>query len=338
MLKKYSGINFIKSFKTPCITLDAPQNSPCYLENIRMTENGVILKNNSIISNSITHNKSLNCYRRIGFLIKYIFPSFPFAKKDEIYIKINDEWSDNYYHWVIEALSNLIKLRKLYPKSIIVLPKKYLKKEYVIKSLEAFQERPKDVITIARRSNLKLPKLSFIPRQKENERGIFDYKKYYDSLQLSEIRNQIISHFKGDLNLDLGEKIYISRNNPKCNFRRKISNENEVKNCLEKHGFKTVYMEDYKFIDQISIALHAKYIVAAHGAGITNVLFIKQDGCLLELTSKEWSGMFFIECFKEILTRIKIKYFNQNCKILDQNNGDIEVDIAKLEENLSKII
>ena len=38
----------------------------------------------------------------------------------------------------------------------------------------------------------------------------------------------------------------------------------------------------------------------------------------------------FTECFEEILTRIKVKYF-------DQNSGDIKVDIAKLEENLSNI-
>ncbi len=230
-------------------------------------------------------------------------------------------------------MTKLIVLRRSYPESIVILPRSYLKIGFVVKSLEAFGIRSKNIITINKKSNLKVPKLGFIECV-NNTNDLFGFPNYYNFLEFQEIRKTIINYFSKDFRINFGDKIYISRNNPKKSGMRRITNHQEVDDLLKKHGFKTVYMEDYDFLDQVSIASYAKYIVSPHGAGITNALFIKNDGILLELVDKNWIN----NCFEEMSKKIGIGYIRQNCKPQDESKAmivrDIIVDLEELEKNL----
>lgn len=303
-----------------------------YLENARVANSGVVLKDFKIIKNSTIYDRGRNPYNNLGFLIKYLLPNIPFAKKNITYLKITDEWSDKYYHWIFEALSNLIYLRKLYPDAVIILPKYYLKNEYVLKSLEAFGIGLKNIITINRKSNLKVAKLAFTSRFKGDEEN-FSMKQYYDYIKYSEIRDRILTYFAKDLTLNYGEKIYISRNNPRHNFKRKIVNEIEVENFLAQRGFKKIYMEDHNFLEQVAIASHAKCIVAVHGAGICNAIFMKKGKSVFEIVGAQWERMFFADCFKEMLERVGMKHTSKTFP--SDVNDDIIVDVKELEKHYS---
>ena len=76
------------------------------------------------------------------------------------------------------------------------------------------------------------------------------------------------------------EKIFISRS--KAN-RRKITNEKEVIELVNKYGFKVFNMEDLQIVEQINLFNKAKVVIAPHGAGISNIVYCSNPFKLLEI-------------------------------------------------------
>jgi capsular polysaccharide biosynthesis protein len=54
---------------------------------------------------------------------------------------------------------------------------------------------------------------------------------------------------------------------------------------LAGHGFTEVCLEDLSFLEQVKLFSSASHVVAAHGSGLTNVLFAK-DLKVIELFSE----------------------------------------------------
>jgi len=89
------------------------------------------------------------------------------------------------------------------------------------------------------------------------------------------------------------DKIYIPRKG-----NRSIANNDEVEKLLVERGFKAVYFEDISVSEQWSLMRNAKFLVANHGAAVSNVSF-NRVGChpdaapqsgikVLELMSPGW--------------------------------------------------
>jgi hypothetical protein len=78
-------------------------------------------------------------------------------------------------------------------------------------------------------------------------------------------------------------RIYISRSK---SAKRRILNEAELLPILEKNGFEVVYPEFLTYRDQVQLFYESRYIVAAHGAGLTNTFFA-QKATVLELHPEE---------------------------------------------------
>ena len=301
------------------------------LKNAKITNNSVILHKGKVAKGSCVAEPQYQKYQKIGFRLKYFFPIFTNPKKT--YILITDEWSKNYCHWLWESLSKLIKLKKEFPKAVLILPKSYLKIDFVVKSLEAFGFDQSNIKAIPKKSHLRVKNLAFIPCININS------SSYYDFLKLKEVSQIVTSHYLGKLKTNFGERIYIRRSDPEKNTARQISNEQELTAMLSKYGFKTVYMENFSFLEQISIMNFAKYIIAPHGAGITSAMFSKPECHLLELVNIDWQKT----CFAETAERMAINYHRIDCysspgeeKNLKLRN--IAVATLEFEEKLIKIL
>lgn len=77
-----------------------------------------------------------------------------------------------------------------------------------------------------------------------------------------------------------GERLYLSRSRAQ---RRRVTNEAELRAALERVGFKTMYLEDLTWAEQINAFRHAKVIVAPHGAGLANLAFCAPGTRVVEL-------------------------------------------------------
>ncbi len=78
-------------------------------------------------------------------------------------------------------------------------------------------------------------------------------------------------------------RIFIARGpnhtNPRRQ-RRRFLNEDAVFRELEKYGFKKYILEDLSIDEQINLFYDAEFVVGAHGAGLTNIIFSEDIGVL----------------------------------------------------------
>lgn len=300
------------------------------LKNVRIANNSVVFKYFKIFRDSCYNEENYNLHRKgYKFFIKYFFPQLNFSKKR--FLLITDEWTSNYYHWHTFSLKKLLILQEknlIDKNSRIFLTTRYKRSKFYLDSLEKFGINKNQIFFLRRNSNIKVAELPLIepPRQHPEI-----YKK---------IREIIISNTK-ITDLGFGDKIYLSREKQILRF---VENADETHALLEKWGFKKVIAEDLSYDQQISIFFNTKYFVAPHGAGLTNLLFMKEGSHVLEMAAPigPISNRDFNRDFYALSTMIGLNYFYQECKIgekssegrKDFHHGSLVVDVKKLEKNL----
>jgi hypothetical protein len=75
-------------------------------------------------------------------------------------------------------------------------------------------------------------------------------------------------------------KLYISRRDSK---NRKLENEEEVETLVSSSGFEIVSLTGMPLTKQIELFAGATHVIAAHGAGLTNIVFCKPVTKILEI-------------------------------------------------------
>jgi capsular polysaccharide biosynthesis protein len=94
----------------------------------------------------------------------------------------------------------------------------------------------------------------------------------------------------------LPKKIYVSR---KLAIKRHLANEEDFLGLLNEHEFHKVYLEQMSIREQVELFLSASHVIAAHGAGLTNVIFAPADVKILEIRPLRSSGQF---CFENLFS------------------------------------
>ena len=86
------------------------------------------------------------------------------------------------------------------------------------------------------------------------------------------------------------KRIYISRS--KARYRR-VLNEEDVVEVLERSGFVSILPESMSLAEQIAHFYHAEVIVAAHGSGLTNTIFSRHGTKVIELVSPHYISHYY---------------------------------------------
>jgi capsular polysaccharide biosynthesis protein len=133
-----------------------------------------------------------------------------------------------------------------------------------------------------------------------------------------------------------GERLYISR---RAAGKRRIVNEDEIAPILSRFGFDTVRTEELSFEQQVRICSRARYVVSNHGAGLTNTLFMRDGGSVLELRHQTDR---INNCFFTLASALELKYFYQACTPqnakADPHEADLLVDPDELDQNLRLLV
>jgi capsular polysaccharide biosynthesis protein len=79
-------------------------------------------------------------------------------------------------------------------------------------------------------------------------------------------------------------RVYISRSHA----ARALLYESNLEAWLLDHGFMIVHLEDLPFLEQVGLMSHAEFVIAPHGAGLANIVFMPPGGKVIELSSGEW--------------------------------------------------
>ena len=99
------------------------------------------------------------------------------------------------------------------------------------------------------------------------------------------------------------------------NHIEKILNESEVINLLKKYNFKTIYAEKISFNNQIRLFSSTNYVVGLHGAGLSNIIWMKKKGNILEIRPEK---DLYLNCYFNLASLLNIKYNYLICKKKNQ--------------------
>lgn len=227
------------------------------------------------------------------------------------YVIVTSFGSENYFHWFFETLAKLFYLKNSYLniKNIII----KANKPFQIKTLEFFNEYnfyfqgEEELLDIHRSFIISLPDCAGFPSKE-----LLDF--YMNKFQkINKKRN-------------LTKKILVLR---KKSSGRHFINERFIINLLKPLGFNAVYLEDMSFENQVSLFKSAEIIIAAHGAGLTNLIFSDKKTLIIEYFNYKYVNT----CFSQITKIKQMKHYviiDQVDYGHDKDNG-IYVNLSDLK-------
>lgn len=233
-------------------------------------------------------------------------------EKLEVGILGLQDWGNNYFHWMTETLPRIVAMQHQHPSMPVIIPSNYLAYPFIVESLELFKFVVK-IIDV--RQSLKIDRLFAIsiPHVGRFNEGLMHF-----------FRDKMLS---GTYSCAQPFRcIYITRGKAK---RRRISNEDAVFDSLEQKGFEKLELEDLKLIDQVKVFQEARIVVASHGAGLTNIMFMQKGQIVIELKSENnryW-------CYFSMARVFGLKYYyslNQGSSC-NHRDADITVDVPRLQ-------
>ncbi len=110
---------------------------------------------------------------------------------------------------------------------------------------------------------------------------------------------------------------------------------------LYSKGFEIIQPENLSVAQQACMFSEAEFIVAPHGAGLTNIVFCQPDTKVIDIFSPDWVN----PCFYRLASHLNLKYsyiMGQGKEILSNENyfgidNDINLDIEKFVQLFNKL-
>jgi capsular polysaccharide biosynthesis protein len=130
-------------------------------------------------------------------------------------------------------------------------------------------------------------------------------------------------------------RIYLSRRGAQ---RRRMVNETELEERLIERGFVSVQPETMTVAEQAELFSGAAFVVAPHGAGVTNMVFAPRGASLLELFHPDNLN----QTYRNLATACGLRYASligrrtRELARADDTWAEFEVDIPEVLKILSK--
>jgi capsular polysaccharide biosynthesis protein len=268
----------------------------------RYVPTGII---NPFDDKKLTTYKSLKLYIKSAFILEKVYHK-------GTYLFVTDALSYNYYHWICEALPRLLMMTDRYPNATVILPK-YLKKyPLILDTLHILEWKSVWIDTDLTNIFATMVTVQTNPR----------YAIVDPQLQ-QRVKQLLFKNIAVDVNKAATRKIYISRSK---SVYRKIKNEENIVSLVKSRGYEVLYAEDYTFAEQVNIFNETKYLIAMHGAGLTNTMFMQPDSNVLEIRIDKWMEQPL--CFWRLANMFMIRwsYFLTPSQADGTNFTDVYID------------
>ena len=118
------------------------------------------------------------------------------------------------------------------------------------------------------------------------------------------------------------KRIYVARR-----AARSVANSEEIDGLFERLNFSKVHLENLNISEQIALFNNADFIVAPHGAGLSNLLFARAGTKVLEISpAQEFRPFFWL-----LSEKLGLVYSLLSCKMLDNEfSSKFDVDAGRL--------
>ena len=318
------------------------EQKPLYLYTVSrayVSPFGVVIKNGFLVRESLSPylvEKTEFYKTQLSFFKKLIL-----RKTHYIHgtcMVITHSWFSNYYHWLIEIIPRLFLLKEDTQNCKLVIHKNLSRFHKDILSKFNFKEivylEDDELVECETVLFTSFPNASYF-----NRKVIKEEKLNLIELQMNQKLMLELKHWFYTKNPLLKEapptrKIYLSRRKAP---NRQILNESELEAFLIPQGFVKIYLEDYSFDEQIEIIYNCKILIACHGAGLANLLFMQPNSHIINLIAEN----FYEFCYLSLSKLSDLNYAHIHCKYTGNEPNpafnDITVDLALLGEVLRKI-
>jgi capsular polysaccharide biosynthesis protein len=238
----------------------------------------------------------------------------------------------SYHHWVIDCLARLVVGESIYPQErILLLPGTYQRDPFVQFTLRAF---PRIHVTwIQPNVKLRVERLAFVPNTSIASRR----PPVYRPEPIAEVATRVaaLTQSTGDR-----RRVYLSRAGA---ARRRAVNERDVVQLLRSHGFDIVVPDATRPAEQVQICRQADVIAGVHGAALTNLIFMRAGGTVVEFRRHEQGDIFFFDHYRALTEALGLRYIAQLCEMTGSpqgyaiNDADLVIDLDILREHLSAL-
>lgn len=294
-------------------------------ENVLASPEGLLFRGTKIFRESFAFPNHLDDWRRRS-LFKFFAKNYALRRRRRIESEalwITDYWSTGYFHWLADALTRLFVVHDRVHELLLILPGKYREFEFVESTLKAFGITNVDFID----RNEVLECRSLLLPSHTAPSG------HFNAAAIRGVRNVLLEAYGST---DGNERLYITRSRA---TKRRILNEDAITPILNEFGFQTICTEDLSFAEQVRVCSRARYLVSNHGAGLTNMLFMRDGGSVLELRHQSDC---INNCYFTLASALDLNYHYQTCAakipIADPHEADLVVDPNELKRNLATLI
>ncbi|WMN12184.1 glycosyltransferase family 61 protein [Marivirga salinae] len=288
-----------------------------FLKKVRyIPETGIVLKNNKVVLSTILDSLG---YLRKSSVFKHLAPflfGIKYKETPGVFFHLSGNMTYNFFHFLIDSLPRVIdffELKKTYPDiKLLVNNKKPFTVPYLLLC------GVKEVDIFFAKQNLLVSKL-FIVNNKFGRSKINNLWAYhvYSKLYLGKMKELLFENLEINSQNFPRRRVYISQFDAGT---RIVKNEQEVISMLKNHGFETIVLGKFTVANQIKIIATSEFIVGAHGAGFTNLIYA--DNCkIIELFP-------FNRMVQTLYQTHQLGQLNENFHIL------IEVDEADEAQNI----
>jgi capsular polysaccharide biosynthesis protein len=264
---------------------------------------------------------------KIRFFLQDVLTFIKTGTSSEV-IKINkgtwiiDSRSNQYFHWLTDAMQRLNVSSEFHEKYPILLTANFENLDFIKDTLKLLN---KEYIILEQDKEYLIKE--FILSERVSPAG--NYKKEI-IMDVSNVLKKSIDN--NNLNKQF-EKVWISRQSAP---KRKISNFEIIKPILINNGFKILEYEKLTLEMQISISNNCKVLGGIHGAGLTNMLFMNKGCSLIEVRAE---GDAKNNCFFSLASDLEMKYYYFLARPVNNDfySGDYEIDSDSFNKFLNSL-
>ena len=297
------------------------------MHDVRVSADGFLFKAGRILPESFAFPDLFDAWRRrhvIRFLLtNYLLRTSTRIEGDAVWIV--DNWSGGYYHWLADALPRLFLIRQHLTDWTVLLPHHYKALEFVEPSLAPFGVH--HLRYAGEAEGLRCRRL-FVPTHTAPP-------GHFNEAVIRSVRDLLVTAY-GAWPDAPADRLYISRSTAR---RRRLSNEGEVLDVLRTLQFRILQPESCSFEERVMAASRSRYLVSNHGAGLTNMLFMRPGCHVLELRHRSDRTN---NCYFTMASALGLNYSYQMCASPspeeDPHTADLRVDIRALEKNLERLL
>ena len=180
----------------------------------------------------------------------------------------------NYYHHLVDYIFNLYYVDRSPHARALPFLMLQMQHPFQREIAQHLGLRPEQIIEVKPSSVVRCRELTVVPSS---------FRKFGTALDPG-VFEWIRERFVGKRTGRRGRRIYVSR---RMAAKRRASNEAEVVALLARKGFEDIVLEELSFAAQVALFAESEVIVAAHGAGLANVVFSPPGSTVIEITPED---------------------------------------------------